>query len=152
MRTTGFIIFSLLKDLGIEEKVKFDSLRDKWTTLFGEPLSLHTWPADLRKGELLVNVDSPAWLQQLKFFKKDIIAKLQAYDVTSVKFRHGSIYRQMTRNLTAGEPEQKRQLTDSDRGWIEETIADVQDPELRDNLRKAMGKGLARKQGPATRI
>lgn len=146
MKTTGVIISSLMKELGIEDKMKLDTLRDKWTTLFGEPLSLHTYPAELTKGELLVNVDSPAWLQQLKYFRTAVITKLQAYSVTSVKFRHGRIYRKKDPEPPGGNTPAKRRLTEAEKKWIEDTIAEIEDADLREGFRAIMGKALSRKR------
>ncbi len=146
METSGSILASLLKDLGIEDRVRLDSLQREWTTLFPAPLSLHTCPVDIKNGELAVNVDSPAWLQQLKFFKQDMIKKLRGHQVTEIRFKHGRIFK--PRQNAPGDKDAAVQTTkkiqDSDIAWIDRTISDIQDPELKEALRKAITKTVMR--------
>ncbi len=143
MENAGSILSALLKSLGIEERVRLESIQREWATLFTGPLALHTYPVDIKDGELIVNVDSPAWLQQLKFFKKDMIKKLHEYRIREIKFKHGRIYN--PRKGPAKNPvtaHRTRELKETDIAWINDTIAGIQDPELKESIRKAMEKAL----------
>ncbi|MBZ0155538.1 MAG: DUF721 domain-containing protein [Alphaproteobacteria bacterium] len=147
MRNTGSILTPLLRELGLEEKVRLNSLQQEWRNLFGEPLSLHTYPAEIKEGELLINVDSPGWMQQLKFYKQEIAGKLHAYHIKNVRFRHGMVYRRKGRSMMPAKntlPE-RPPLSAPDREWIEQTLSAVKDPELREGFRKALEKAVARK-------
>ncbi|MCL0036771.1 DUF721 domain-containing protein [Thermodesulfovibrionales bacterium] len=70
----------------MEERVKLELMRKEWNNLFSGPLSVHTYPVELKDKELLINVDSPVWLGQLKFFKQDIIGKLHSYNIKEISF------------------------------------------------------------------
>ena len=137
----------------MEDSLTLTRLQREWATLFDEPLSLHIYPASLNNGILVVNVDSPLWLQQLKFFKQAILKKLEAYRINTIEFRHGSA-NLSRRNLTAKHfgistgdqtchPE--KALTETDVTWIDQTIATINDPGLQDSLRSVLKKALARK-------
>lgn len=148
MKKVGTLLSSIFKDLGIEGKIRLNSMQEEWHRLFNEPLSLHTYPVDIKNGELTINVDSPAWLSQLKFFKHDIIKKLQAYNVSSIKFKHGRVYKkkwQETRGRGQKDSKQlPKSLTDSEFAWINQTVSKVSDPELKENIRKAIEKAMSR--------
>ncbi|MEW6740619.1 MAG: DUF721 domain-containing protein [Nitrospirota bacterium] len=148
MKKVGTLLSSIFKDLGIEDKIRLNSMQEEWHRLFNEPLSLHTYPVDIKDGELTINVDSPAWLGQLKFFKHDIIKKLQAYNVGSVKFKHGRVYQKKGQGARGKGQEDSKQLpksfTDSEFAWINQTVSTVSDPELQENIRKAIEKAMSR--------
>ena len=153
VENAGSILASIFKNIGMEDSLTLARLQREWTTLFDEPLSLHIYPASLNNGILVVNVDSPLWLQQLKFFKQDILQKLDAYRINTIDFRHGSAnlsrrnltgkhYRMRTSEQT-GHPE--KTLTEADVAWIDQTLAAVNDPGLQDGIRNVLEKALTRK-------
>jgi predicted nucleic acid-binding Zn ribbon protein len=148
MKKVGTLLSSIFKDLGIEDKIRLNSMQEEWHKLFNEPLSLHTHPVDIKDGELTINVDSPAWLGQLKFFKHDIIKRLQAYNVSSVKFKHGRVYQKKGQGARGKWQEDSKHLpksfTDSEFAWINQTVSKVSDPELQENIRKAIEKAMSR--------
>ena len=153
MENAGSILASIFKNIGMEDSLTLVRLQREWTTLFDEPLSLHIYPASLNNGILVVNVDSPLWLQQLKFFKQDILQKLDAYRINTIDFRHGSV-NLSRRNLTGKyygmstceqtcHPE--KALTEADVTWIDHTVATVNDSGLQDRIRNILEKALTRK-------
>jgi hypothetical protein len=149
MKKVGTLLSSIFKNLGIEDKIRLNSMQEEWNRLFNEPLSLHTYPVDIKDRELTINVDSPAWLGQLKFFKPDIIKKLHAYDIDSVKFKHGGVYQKRAngsalrvQNENNPETQNSKPLTLSEIEWINETVSTVSDSELQENIRKAILKAV----------
>jgi hypothetical protein len=138
----------------MEERLTLARLQKQWATLFDEPLSLHTYPASLNNGILVVNVDSPLWLQQLKYFKQAMLKKLESYRIKTIDFRHGSA--NMSQRYLTGKhsltntgdhpAQNKKALADADVTWIEQNLAPVNDPELRDRIRNVMEKALTRKK------
>jgi hypothetical protein len=144
MKSAGSILSTLIKTLGIEDKMTIASLQREWFRLFNEPLSLHTYPVELKDGELLVNVDSPLWLQQLKFFKGDMLKKLHGYRIVSIRFKHGSAYRSR-RQTPIERPDaarKEKRITDTDREWINQIVGEIKDPELSEQLRKLLEKAI----------
>lgn len=150
MENAASVLASLFKNIGMEDRLTLACLQREWCELFEGPISSHTYPANLNNGILAVNVDSPLWMQQLKYFKQAMLGKLGAYKIQAIDFKHGST--RMSRFNPAGKrsgpgvgddmtlPEKK--LSDADVNWIEQTIAVIDDPELQDNARKALTKAL----------
>ncbi len=150
MENAGSILASIFKNIGMEDSLVLVRLQREWATLFDEPLSLHIYPASLNNGILVVNVDSPLWLQQLKFFKQAILKKLEAYRINTIDFRHGSAnlsrrshtgkHYGMSAGAQPGRPE--KALTEADVTWIDQTLATVNDPGLQDRIRDVLEKAL----------
>ena len=152
MEKTGSILASIFKNIGMEDSLTLVYLQREWATLFDEPLALHIYPASLNSRILVVNVDSPLWLQQLKFFKPAILKKLEAYGIDTIEFRHGSTnlsHRNHTGKhcgMSAGEQtgHPEKTLTEADMTWIDKTLATVDDPGLQDGIRNVLEKALKR--------
>jgi hypothetical protein len=136
------LLIPLIKELGIEDSVRLTEIKNNWHKIFNKPLSSHMYPSMLSKGEILLNVDSPVWLQELKFYKEDIIKKISYYGVKAVRFRLGRV---STREPSEVKSKSSRgkPLSSEDLSYIEETVSRVDDKDLRNNIRKAMGKSIA---------
>jgi hypothetical protein len=153
VQDAGSILASLFKNAGMEDKLALARLQCEWASLFDEPLSLHTCPVNLNNGLLTVSVDSPLWLQQLKFFKQAMLKKLNAYRINAIDFRHGrtnlSRFNRAGKQSGMNNCEQTTQplktLCDADVEWIEQTVAAVPDTELQDRIRNVLEKALIRK-------
>ncbi|HET6514726.1 MAG TPA: DUF721 domain-containing protein [Thermodesulfovibrionales bacterium] len=143
MKRVGAVLSPFVKSLGIEGALKLEELKRAWPTLFGEPLSLHMSPSSLKEGELLITVDSPVWLQQISFYKPDILKKLGPFDVRDIRFRLGTI--RIEKNIRSRPRKAKREKSlDSDTlSFIEETVSELEDPGLKESIRKAMGKAFS---------
>ena len=147
MKKVGNLLSGIFRDLGIGDAVKLETLRGEWLRIFREPMSLHTFPSEIKDGDLLITVDSPVWLQQLGFFKQEFPAKLSFYDIKSVRFRHGRIPRDRgALSGTDGRAERpERELRGAEIAWIDETVSNIGDDELKETVRKAIEKALRRK-------
>ena len=91
MKRINSLCIPLIRNLGIEEGVRFAEIRKDWFSLFSKPLVSHMSPCALSNGELLLNVDSPGWLQELHYYKNDILKKMSSYGVKTVRFRMGRV-------------------------------------------------------------
>jgi Dna[CI] antecedent, DciA len=145
MDTTRSILASVFRNLGIEDRLTLACLQRDWTGLFGEPLSSHTYPSSVNKGKLVVNVDSPLWLQQLKFFRQTMLKKLETYGISSLDFKHGKTH-VFTSHRTAGNlPDSNaegKDLCETDLEWIKQTVDGINDPELRESMKNVLEKAL----------
>ncbi|MBL7032086.1 MAG: DUF721 domain-containing protein [Nitrospira sp.] len=137
---------SLLKkftnDFKIEGGVVITALRDKWTDLVGETIAVHTFPDMIKDRQLTLIVDSPQWRHHLDFLKNDICAKLERYGIDDLKFRIGKIPESKGKLSKAVEA----QLTEDDLRYIENTIKNVKDEELKETFRKLIAHGLTKKR------
>jgi hypothetical protein len=141
VKRADFLLAPLLKDSGIGSGVAFAGIKKNWFTLFQKPLSQHIAPCLLNDGELLINVDSPAWLQELKFFKEDIRKKLQPYGIQSVRFRLGRVSMNATSDNKSREP-MARKLDDEERSFIEHAVTDIDDDSMKQTLKKILEKAI----------
>ncbi len=147
VRKIDSLIVPYIKELGIQENVRLTEIKKVWYALFSKPLSDHMAPAHLSSGEILVNVDSPAWLQQLKFFTEEILKKLSPYGVKTVRFKLGNV--SMKRQIkTRSNKKKQRTLSDQEIVYINETVSPVKDTELSDYIARAMQKSFSVKSKP----
>jgi len=141
------LLNSLFRDLGMSERMRIEALKRQWRNIFAEPLSLHTAPMDLKGDKLVIAVDSPAWLQHLKFLKKEISEKLTPYGIKVIQLKLGSIRIDRERQIPekAAPPEAFRELTSDDIDGIDSAVAEIGDRDLRDVARHLMEKAARRK-------
>jgi hypothetical protein len=110
---------------------------------------MHTAPADIKEGKLVIAVDSPAWLQHLKFLKKELTDKLRPHGIKVIQFRLGSVRINSERQIPSksAPPEAFRELTENDIARIDDTVDEIDDAELKEVIRQAMEKSARRKMG-----
>ncbi|GAB4424591.1 MAG: hypothetical protein OHK0032_19050 [Thermodesulfovibrionales bacterium] len=142
MNSIGRLISPFLERLGIEESVRLEGIRKEWSNIFGSPLSLHMWPSSLKNGELLISVDSPVWLQQISFYKDEIIKKLNPSGVKDVRFRLGKTGYSQKVTVQRKRPT-ANSLSASTLQYIEDTVSEINDGEIKDSIRKAMEKSFS---------
>lgn len=146
VKSLADIISPILRDSGLEEGVRFNLLKDRWDELFREPLSLHLCPVNLKDGELLVNVDTPVWLQEVTIHKKELLNVLKPFCIRDIRFRLGRVgFRKGNiRSKKEQDKEPKRELTSQSLRFINNTISPIKDDELREAIRATMEKSLQR--------
>lgn len=143
MKRIGSLISPFVKSLGIEGALTLEGIRGEWAVLFGEPLSLHMSPVSLRNDELLIAVDSPVWLQQISFYRKDIIEKLRPFHVAEVRFRLGKIRQTRELREKPAPPPARKALDKDTLHFIEQTLSEMEDDPLRRSIRKLMEKAFS---------
>ncbi|MDP2156769.1 MAG: DUF721 domain-containing protein [Nitrospirota bacterium] len=145
MKKAETVLGPILKQLGIENGVRLQRIRNDWSDIFEKSISTHMFPATLKEGELLLHVESPAWMQQLTYYKKEIIRKLSSYAVTGVRFRLGRI----TKRKQKQEAEKPmRTLSSEEISFAASMVAGIRDEELKDSIRKAIEKSLIADRKP----
>jgi hypothetical protein len=139
VKKAASLLSPLLKKLGIDEAVRLQRIRNDWQSLFEQPLLLHMSPSRLSEGSLLLSVDSPAWMQQLGFCKKEILMKLSGYGVRDLRFRIGRVSPTKHRE----DPCRKAmELSSEDTLFISGIISGIGDETLRETIRKTIEKSL----------
>lgn len=147
MEKTDSLLAPVLKRLGIEDGVRLARIQAAWEDIFDRPLSQHISPARYAGGELLINVESPPWLQQLTYCKRDVVNKLGPFGVREVRFRIGRIYRRERQ----GEAIPATTLSAEDRRFIEELIEGVADDAIRAAVKAAAERSLGSPSSKQTR-
>ncbi len=145
MKKAETVLGPMLKQLGIENGVRLERIRNDWPDLFEKSISSHMSPATLKEGELLLHVESPAWMQQLTYYKKEIIRKLSSYAITEVRFRLGRITKKKQKQ-EAQKP--MRTLSSEEVSFAASVVADIRNEELKDSIRKAIEKSLIADRKP----
>lgn len=145
MKRADSLLIPFIRDLGIEDSVRLAEIKKNWYNLFNKPLSYHMSPSMLSEGEILLNVDSPVWLQELNFYKEDIIKKLSPYSVKDIRFRLGRVSIKQNIEYRTQNTEVKP-LTTDELSYIEEVVSPISDEELRETVRKTIVKAFISRQ------
>jgi hypothetical protein len=142
VKKLGSLLSPFIREFGLEEAIRFGAIKREWGNIFGEPLSAHMSPSRLKNGELLVNVDSPLWLQQLTFLKTQILGKLSALGVKELRFMLGRVTPVQERGVRSLRT--KGRLLESEAvQQIKDTIAETEDAALKESIKRAMERALA---------
>ncbi len=147
MRRTDTILDPIIRDLGIEGGIKLARITSQWNTLFKEPLSHHMSPSSLSGDELIINVDSHVWLQELTFFKEDITRKLTSYQIKGIRFRLGRVDLRV-RKIAEKAERKDRQITALDQSFIEDAVKKIADSELKNTVRRTIAKAMTAAKAP----
>jgi len=73
----GGIIPQVLKNLGLDKKIEELRVIDCWEEIVGERIARVTKAKEVRDGVLFVEVSTGAWLQELSFRRKQIVALIR---------------------------------------------------------------------------
>ena len=91
----GDIIKSVLKTCRSDCDEELSQVWSLWESAVGDVIAKNTKPEAFKGQLLLVHVNSPSWIHQLQFLKKDIINKVnQALGkelVRNIKFKIGPV-------------------------------------------------------------
>lgn len=84
-----------LKEHRSLRKVSSDAYREAWQAIVGSEIAQHTRVVDLVRGELIVEVDSAALLNELStYFRAEILASMatrpELQGAQKIRFRSGS--------------------------------------------------------------
>jgi len=147
----GDILQNICKRLNIPHHTTDRRLLELWTQAVGQPIAAQTYPDCLKRGILYIRVSAPVWRHQLQFLEEEIFAKLQALtspeQIRGIHFSVGEIPAAPEQGAlsTSADPEEPP-LADRDRRMIHESLAPLEDPELRDILERIMAKEIHRRR------
>ncbi len=138
------LLVPFIRELRIEDGIRFAKIKMNWHNLFDKPLSYHMSPSVLSGNEIVLNVDSPVWLQELNFYKEDIIKKLSAYGVKAVRFRLGRVSK---KSEVRSQKSEVRKPTHEELSYIENTVSKIGDEALRETFRRTIEKAITSNRG-----
>ena len=134
----------LLKSHGMESRVLECTFQQHWPEIVGEHIGHHTWPESIRHRKLYLVAENSVWLQQLRFLKPELLAKLSSYAggdaITDIVLRVGTppapeVASSAAAQLLPVTAEPKATMPDDARTSIEATVERVHDPALQARLR-----------------
>lgn len=79
MQRVSNILNKLLKQYGLEGKMIEYTIADKWEAIVGKIIASHSYPAGIHHRRLYIVVDSPVWVQEISFYKNDLIEKVNKH-------------------------------------------------------------------------
>ena len=89
------IINKILKTSRHETSEDMENACNIWNSVVGRSVAENAQPFALKGKILLVNVTSSSWIQQLQFFKNDILTKINTSAgkklVEKIKFKIGQV-------------------------------------------------------------
>jgi predicted nucleic acid-binding Zn ribbon protein len=72
----GDVLEAAMARLPLADELVNYPIWSEWTTLVGAVVAGHTRPKRLRRGVLVVDVDGPEWMHQLRYLKRDLCQRL----------------------------------------------------------------------------
>ena len=142
MKRVDSLCIPLIRKLGLQEGVKLAAIKKDWFNLFNKPLCYHMSPCSLSHGEILLNVDSPVWLQELQYYKKDILKKMSLYGVKSIRFKIGRVSNKRT-TKNKNQKFKEKTLTTEEKSFMDSTVSQINDEELKKTVFRAIKKSLS---------
>lgn len=142
MKRIDSLCAPFIRELGLRDDVKLAAIKRDWFNLFNKPLCYHMSPCSLSHDDILLNVDSPVWLQELQYCKKDILKKMSLYGIKSVRFKIGRVLKKQTAKKASRESEGKT-LTTEDISFMDDVVFQIRDEELRETVKRALKRSLS---------
>ena len=134
------ILTTSLASLGIAAKIKEYRVKKAWAECVGEVIAKNSSPINLIGKTLYCAVSSSTWMTELNYRREEILKRLNQKMgetvVSEIIFRIGSF--KPTPSARRNAPEEKKQLSAAEKAFIEKTVSQIKDAELRDAIKKAM--------------
>lgn len=140
MQSLHNILKTFVKDYGLEGGVALNAIRSQWHKIVGQTIMGHTFPDTIKGKVLTLVVDTPQWLHHLSFFKEEITTKLKPYNVEEIRFKIGRLP-ENTKETRAAED---IKLSEDDLRYLENTLRNLKDGDLREKFRTLIVHGLMR--------
>jgi len=120
-----------------------------WVDIVGPSLAQHTSPAGWRGATLVINVEHSAWMQELQFMKRDLIAKINKScpntKLKDIKFQIGRIEGSVQHD-EVGDTHALPALDQSEKDFARDTVRPVKDEETSEVIRRLIEKDLSLKK------
>jgi hypothetical protein len=146
MQSLKGILRHFAKDFGIEGTVALKTIKNQWAGIVGKPIAVHTFPDTIKSKILTIIVDTPQWMHHLDFFKGELLQKLDGFDISEIRFRIG----RLPETEKAIQEEMESDLTEDELRYIENTVKNVKDEELREKFRSLIKHGLKKGRNKKT--
>lgn len=139
------ILTNLMKGYGLSAKTHEYKILKTWGTTVGDKISSHTQPSRLIRGVLTVDVDSPAWIHQLTFYKEDLIKKINNEIgkgmVKDIRFKVGKVEGKRDAGLKTQASRPRTEILAIE-PKVEGYLEPIKDNEVRKAVRKAITKAM----------
>lgn len=134
-----------LHRLNLDTRMRGYAVWGVWDQAVGETVAQQAQPTFVRGDTLIVKCSSSAWMQQLQFMKGTICKELNRLlgkeVVKDIRFQMGVIARPTPE--TSSVNDQEVALDDDEQARIDEALRPLQDPEVKEIVRRIMIKGAS---------
>ncbi|MBW2039180.1 MAG: DUF721 domain-containing protein [Deltaproteobacteria bacterium] len=142
------VLGEALRRLNLDARMRGYAVWGIWDQVVGERVAQQAQPAFVRRGILFVKCSSPAWMQQLQFMKGMILeglnSRLGREVIKEIRFQIGLVSRPSVEGQSVRD--QGVVLDEEERERMEEVLRPLQDPEVREVVRRIMVKGASAKK------
>jgi hypothetical protein len=141
-------LMAALDKAGLGRIAVVGGLSKKWRQVAGKGMAKHSTPSMLKGGTLTLVVDSPVWMNEISLLTPAIIEKINEEmgpdTVTDIRLRQGGP-REFKAVEYGGGSERaaqgssrppSREPTDAELEIIQESVASIEDPEVREAARR----------------
>lgn len=141
------VLNKTLSSRGLRTRLHEYRIVGRWEKIVGRVIAHHAQPVSLRGKNLVVAVDSSAWMQQLSMLKPELLAKLDAGlgagAVRTIVFKIGNVTIP-TREVI--EPGGVPNLDGEEIKKIEMFVQEVRDSDIRASLQRLIEKDMVNKK------
>ena len=152
------ILTRFLKSHGMVTRMLEHSLQERWPEVVGDHIGRHTWPESIRHRKLYLVAENSVWLQQLRFLKPELLAKIQAVSdgegITEIVLRVGALPIPETKTTPPAFPlppgdegssgQGSSDLDERLQAAVDASVRPVADLALRERLRALFAKAARR--------
>lgn len=144
LQPLGSILEGIFQELGIQKELILYRLTTHWEEVVGPQVASHTTPHLLRFRTLTLGVDSAPWMNQLFFFKKEIIEKtnrfLEKPLIDEIYFKRISLPLPRKVSLKQKQADPLPPLAPEQENALHESIDALHDAELHKSIREALSR------------
>lgn len=143
------ILRTAAKSLGVERAAYAAEIEEIWPEIVGARAAEHTRPAGLRGATLVVDTAPGLWVQELTAQRAKVVGeinrRLGGSVIDDIRFRQRPVRPGSSRTRATGaptstvaQPGSPPELSPGEIAAIEQAMAEIKDPEIREAARKAM--------------
>jgi len=142
----GDLVDKLLNGLGLDERLHQYKALIIWNDVVGPQIATRTRPVRIRDNILEINVDQPAWMQQLQLMKPKILSRLNAElgkaPIKDLYLKQGKVNVHPDKPVEPPPAWRMVQLDDNEKKQVEDLLSAVKDTELKEEMEKFLQKQM----------
>jgi len=144
----GEILAPWLQQSGVQHHLRERRLQLEWAAIAGQLAATHSRPLRLRRQQLTVAAESPAWLHQLRYLEPMLLAQIQrafgADLVTELRWVVGPVVDAPTVLLPPESAQAAAAVSSELDRLIQDTVAPIADPSVAEAARRLLTKAWFR--------
>ena len=144
------LIGKATKRLGAGASPHLFRLSQRWFDIVGDHIGSHTEPIKLYKKQLVIRVDHPAWMHEIRYLTNELLTRIKEElslpELEEIKFELGKISKNTKRKIENNAHQALPPLTGDEEDFIETASNEICDDEIRQAAVRAMKLGFRTKK------